>query len=154
MPSFGKTSRDRLDTCHERIQELMNDVILDYDCAVLEGFRGELTQNEYYDQGRSKVRWPNGKHNTSPSMAIDVAPWIDGRIPWPVTPKNWNDPNQRNRYVKDLAQFYHFAGYVMSRAAILGIRIRWGGDWDMDHDLRDNKFDDLVHFELISALGV
>jgi peptidoglycan L-alanyl-D-glutamate endopeptidase CwlK len=27
-------------------------------------------------------------------------------------------------------------------------RIRWGGDWDMDNDLSDNTFNDLVHFEL------
>jgi len=28
------------------------------------------------------------------------------------------------------------------------MKIRWGGDWDMDTQTKDNKFDDLVHFEL------
>ena len=28
------------------------------------------------------------------------------------------------------------------------LKIRWGGDWDMDTQTKDNKFDDLVHFEL------
>ncbi len=27
--------------------------------------------------------------------------------------------------------------------------IRYGGDWDRDFDITDNKFQDLVHFELI-----
>jgi len=30
----------------------------------------------------------------------------------------------------------------------MGLKIRWGGDWDMDTQTKDNKFDDLVHFEL------
>jgi len=30
----------------------------------------------------------------------------------------------------------------------MGMKIRWGGDWDMDTQTKDNKFDDLVHFEL------
>jgi len=30
----------------------------------------------------------------------------------------------------------------------MGIRLRWGGDWDGDTELDDNKFDDLPHFEL------
>ena len=30
----------------------------------------------------------------------------------------------------------------------MGIPLRWGGDWDNDTQLSNNKFDDLVHFEL------
>ena len=30
----------------------------------------------------------------------------------------------------------------------MGIDLIWGGDWDGDTDLKDNAFDDLVHFEL------
>ena len=30
----------------------------------------------------------------------------------------------------------------------LGLKIRWGGDWDSDGDINDNKFDDLVHVEI------
>jgi hypothetical protein len=29
------------------------------------------------------------------------------------------------------------------------LKLRWGGDWDMDTEVKDNKFDDLVHFELV-----
>ena len=30
-----------------------------------------------------------------------------------------------------------------------GIPLRWGGDWDVDTELKDNDFDDLPHFELL-----
>ena len=31
----------------------------------------------------------------------------------------------------------------------LGIKIRVGADWDSDGKIRDQEFDDLVHFELL-----
>ena len=72
---------------------------------------------------------PNySKHNQEPSLAVDVAPW----------PIDWNDSHR----------FYHFAGFVLGIAAALNIRLRWGGDWDSDFDLRDQTFFDLPHFEL------
>ena len=36
----------------------------------------------------------------------------------------------------------------MDVAKSMGITLRWGGDWDMDTQVKDNKFDDLVHFEI------
>jgi len=149
MPSFGILSANRLTTCHKHLQDLFNNIVIDYDCSVLEGHRSKERQLLLFSQNKSKVQ--SGKHNESPSLAIDIAPYINGRVPWPKTPAYWTDKEQRARYIKDLSQFYHFAGYVLSRAEILNISIRWGGDWDMDHDLRDNKFDDLVHFELTAG---
>jgi len=48
----------------------------------------------------------------------------------------------------------YFAGYVKGVATMLykngtiKSRIRWGGDWDSDTDLKDNTFNDLPHFEI------
>ena len=41
------------------------------------------------------------------------------------------------------------AGFVMGIANTVGIKLRWGGDWDKDTELKDNKFNDLGHFEII-----
>ena len=30
----------------------------------------------------------------------------------------------------------------------MGITLRWGGDWDRDFQVNDNKFDDFPHFEI------
>ena len=128
MPKFGKTSKKRLNTCDTSLQDLFNEVVRYFDCSVLIGHRGEKEQNEAFDKGNSQVRWPDGKHNSNPSTAIDIAPY----------PIDWDD---RER-------FTYFAGFVMGIAASQGISLRWGGDWDSDNDLSDNNFDDLVHFEL------
>jgi len=129
MPSFGRRSLRILSECDERIQIVLNDVVRVFDCAVICGYRDEETQEELYRSGRSHVQWPDSKHNTSPSLAVDV-------IPWPV---DWAD---RER-------FNYFAGYVMGTAVQHGIDLRWGGDWNRDWMVRDNSFDDLPHFELL-----
>jgi peptidoglycan L-alanyl-D-glutamate endopeptidase CwlK len=43
------------------------------------------------------------------------------------------------------------AGVVKGVAAMQGIPVRWGGDWNGDGDgnLFDSNFDDLPHFEIL-----
>lgn len=138
MPKFSLKSNDKLDTCHPLIQELFRAVVVEDDCTIIEGHRERRRQNQLFRQGLSKVKWPDGKHNVLPSLAVDVAPYLserkDNRIPW-------NEPRQ----------FHYFAGKVKAKAKALGIRIRWGGDWDGDGDLADQDFNDLAHWELLST---
>jgi len=51
----------------------------------------------------------------------------------------------------DRERFTYFAGYVVGIAYQMGLKIRWGGDWDMDTQVKDNNFDDLPHFEIRDA---
>jgi len=128
MPKFGKKSREQLKTCDPRLQEIFEKVVKHFDCTVIEGYRNEEKQNKAFMSGNSKVQYPNGKHNQSPSVAVDV-------IPYPI---DWED-RERMTY---------FAGYVKGIAMMLNYPLRWGGDWNDNTDLNDNNFDDLVHFEL------
>ena len=128
MPRFGTKSRGRLSSCHPDLQKVFNQVIKEIDCSILCGQRGEKEQNKAFDEGRSKVRFPDGRHNANPSNAVDVAPY----------PIDW----------KDRERFNLFAGYVLGIADSMGIKLRWGGDWDQDWTVKDNKFDDLPHFEI------
>lgn len=129
MPKFGKKSEERLATCHVDIQRLFNEVIKHYDCTVTCGHRGKDEQDEAVRTGVSKLAWPNSKHNSLPSKAVDV-------VPFPI---DW----------EDMSRFYHFGGFVLAVAKQLGIKIRWGGDWNGDLKFRDEKFKDLPHFELV-----
>ena len=131
MPSFSEASARRLAQCDPRLQRLFNEVIKHFDCTVITGHRGKAEQEEMVRTGRSKVHWPDGKHNTVPSLAADVAPY----------PIDWED---RERFTL-------FAGFVKGLAVSMGIKIRWGGDWDGDTEVLDNGFDDLPHFELLDA---
>lgn len=132
MPNFSKQSEDKLITCDDRLQKLFREVVKTYDCTILVGHRGEEEQNEAFRSGRSKLPWPKGEHNADPSKAVDVAPY----------------PIDFNNKPKSIARFYHFAGYVLRVAEDLGLKIRWGGDWDSDKLFNDQNFDDLDHFEI------
>lgn len=133
MPAFSKRSRDRLSTTHPNLQRLFTEVVKHFDCTILCGHRTKEEQNKAYAEGNSKLKWPRSKHNTKPSIAVDV-------IPYPI---RW----------KDRERMHLFAGYVIGLAHSMGIGIRWGGDWDSDTEVNDNNFDDLVHFELVNRDG-
>jgi len=131
MPSFSARSRARLETCDPKLQALFEEVIRHWDCTILEGRRDQATQDEYHRTGRSKVKWPNSKHNaTAPALsrAVDCAPY----------PIDWEDHKR----------FIHFAGFVLGVASTMGIKIRLGADWNGDHRFTE-RFFDAPHFELI-----
>ena len=128
MAKFGSKSKERLSTCDKRLQTIFNEVIKYVDCSVIEGHRSCHRQNKLYEEGKTKVRFPKGRHNADPSMAADV-------VPYPI---DWSD---RER-------FHLFAGFVLGIANSMGILLRWGGDWNMNFEVEDNKFDDFPHFEI------
>lgn len=128
MAKFGKTSKERLATCDKKLQKVFNEVIKYIDCSILEGHRNEERQDKLFDEGKSKVKYPRGRHNSYPSRAVDVTPY----------PVDWNDRERQTL----------FAGFVIGIARSMDIRLRWGGDWDMDFKVMDNRFDDFPHFEI------
>ena len=103
MPSFSNRSRQKLETCHRDLQQVFNVVVQYFDCTILEGHRNEDRQNMLFDMGQSKLRYPDGKHNSVPSLAVDV-------VPYPI---DWED---RERFVL-------FAGFVMGIAQAQGIKL-------------------------------
>jgi peptidoglycan L-alanyl-D-glutamate endopeptidase CwlK len=131
MPYFGKRSTDNLNTAHPEMQRLFNEVIKHYDCSIVCGHRERIKQDKYFDEGRSQKRWPDGEHNKFPSNAVDAVPYINGRQCW------------------DKEQLYFFAAFVWGTAIQLGIKIRLGADWDGDGNIKDQRFIDRPHFELI-----
>ena len=133
MARFGPKSKERLSECNPKLQELFNEVIKHVDCSVLEGIRTKEKQDRMFAEGKSKFKYPGSKHNVAnekdKAIAIDVTPY----------PVDWEDRERQTL----------FAGLVIGVAKGMDINIRWGGDWDMDFEVNDNKFDDFPHFELI-----
>ncbi|MBW2277967.1 MAG: M15 family peptidase [Deltaproteobacteria bacterium] len=138
MSRYGKSSLAKIATVDKRLVEVCMAVIPVYDHTVVWGARGQIAQDQAYETGASTKKWPNSKHNVAfpeLSKAIDIAPWFRAR-----PHIRWNCEEE----------FIHLAGHMQQAAAMLGIAIRWGGDWDRDHDLHDvNKPFDLGHFELM-----
>ena len=55
----------------------------------------------------------------------------------------------KTKYSKHIRERFHYmGGMVRGIAHELDIKIRWGGDWDGDGEIKDNSFDDLVHIEI------
>jgi len=130
MPHFGKRSKERLSTCDKDLQKVFNEVIKYVDCSVLEGHRSEERQEKLFKEGKTKVHYPKGRHNSKPSRAVDVTPY----------PVDWADRERQTL----------FAGFVLGLARGMGINLRWGGDWNMNFEVKDNRFDDFPHFEIIN----
>lgn len=142
MPEFGKVSSERLRDAHPGLWRLFRDVVKRFDCQILETLRTTERQQSLYAQGRTTpgaiVTQKDGvnrrsSHQARPgesfSRAVDV-------LPYPV---NWHDTDR----------MHYFAGYVKRVAEELGIRVRWGGDWDGDTEVGDENFKDLPHWEIL-----
>jgi peptidoglycan LD-endopeptidase CwlK len=141
MYKFGNRSRERLDSCHPDIQLIMNEVIKQFDCSIIEGIRTQERQVRLFAEGKTTLdgTTKKSKHqaNNGISMAVDVYPY----------PVNW----------EDTPSFFFMAGLVKSTAeslynqGLVAHKIRWGGDWNGNNDFKDQTFDDLPHFELIKS---
>lgn len=165
MPSFSKKSRNRLYTCHKDLGRLFSEVVKDFDCKILEGRRGRERQECLFKEGKSKLLFPQSKHNAVKpllSEAVDVIPYpVDWSFEGDLyrasntaftrgtmfrIEKDWQE---RERVLHNIQRWFMFIGYVKATARQIGIEIRCGADWDGDHQMSDQRFDDLPHFELV-----
>lgn len=124
---LGKRSIERLSTVNPTLQAviLKSFETMPFDITVLEGIRSKERQAELFKSGASKTM--NSKHLTG--NAIDIAPF----------PVDWNDKERFNEMAK----------HVYAAAKELDVKVRWGGDWNMDGDWKDEKFYDGPHIELM-----
>lgn len=127
--ALGKRSLERLVGVHPDLVRVVKRAIelTDHDFSVIEGLRTVETQRAYVAKGASKTM--NSRHITG--HAVDLYP--TGRpTPWDKCPV--------------------VAAAMLAAAVELDVAIRWGGDWDMDGDSKDEKFYDGPHFELLRAV--
>jgi|TARA_X000001382_G_scaffold129721_1_gene122466 peptidoglycan L-alanyl-D-glutamate endopeptidase CwlK len=125
MYKFGKRSKERLKGVDSRLVNVLNELIKIMDVTIIEGLRSEKRQKELLAKGATKVKY--SKHMEG--KAVDLAPY----------PIDWNDREM----------FHYMGGMLRGLGKSMGVKIRWGGDWDSDGDINDNKFDDLVHVEIL-----
>lgn len=131
MPKFGNASKLKLMTCDQRLQKICLDAIEVMDFTVLCGHRDSDEQNKLFEEGKTKVQWPKSKHNVTPSVAVDLAPY----------PVDWNDTER----------FYALAGVMFAIAAKHKIKLRWGGTWGGIDDKNPSGFVDMPHFEIVEG---
>ncbi len=132
MYRFGKRSTEALQSCDKRLQTLAKKAIQysHSDFAITEGHRSIERQQRLFAAGKSKLDGVNkmSKHNHRPSLAFDFVP----------CPIDWQDTDR----------FYVVAGGILALANEMGIRVVWGGDWNMNGLFSDQSFHDLAHIQL------
>ena len=124
-------SIERLAQCHPDLIKLFVQASKHRSLIVTCGHRGKEEQDRMFAEGKSKVKFPDSKHNSVPSMAADFCPVVNGQPMWGI------------EYVLPLG------GFIMGLGAALGLSLRWGHDWDGDGEWKDQTFHDRVHIELL-----
>lgn len=131
---WGSRSLARLQTCDPLLQTLFQRVIdrsdLPFDLTILCGHRNQADQDAAYRGGASKLRWPRSKHNSLPSRAVDVAPYVGGQVSW-----DWAHYHAIAPLVKD-----EWGKMVAEDLVPEGVELTWGGDW--------RSFPDGPHWQL------
>lgn len=137
MFKLGERSKSRLAGVQTPLRRVVERAIelSTADFTVIEGLRSLERQQALYAQGRTTpgkvVTWTmNSRHLEG--AAVDLAP-VDssGRILW-----------------EDIPAFDQVAEAMFAAADELGVRIRWGADWDQDGKPRERGEGDSPHFEL------
>jgi len=143
MYYFSEKSQKILNTCHKDLIILFYEVIEHRDCTIVCGHRNKEEQDNVYNKRLSNLKYPNSKHNSTPSLAVDVVPYINGKAIFGNTQEEKN-------------QMVYFAGFVLGISeklfdtGAISHKIRWGGDWNRDFQFNE-KFIDYPHFELIEV---
>lgn len=116
----------RLNQCHPDLIKIIARVDEIFPVHVICGYRNQVDQDKAFDDKKSKLKFPNSKHNQKPSLAVDIVP----------------DPDRNPKTISwvDLTAFEIMCLAVEAIAEEYNIKIRLG---------RDFKFKDWPHIELI-----
>jgi peptidoglycan L-alanyl-D-glutamate endopeptidase CwlK len=128
MPTFSKRSLKSRAELHPLLQQIVDEAIKEVDFVILDAQRGRAEQEKAFKGGFSKARFGKSAHNYVPAVALDI-------VPYPIDFNN-------------VVGFRQIAKTFIAVSKRLSIPLRWGGDWDMDGDWKDERFLDWGHFEL------
>lgn len=139
MYQFSTISMNRLRTCCDTIQKVMQEAIKKspYDFGITHGHRTPEEQYELYQKGRTKpgniVTYCDGykrksKHNYDPSLAVDIVAYNNKGITW------------ESKYYIKIAEHVKNVSDDLYEKGEIDEQIVWGGDW--------HKFKDYPHFQV------
>ena len=155
MPKYGERSEKNLSGVHPTIQKVFRQVLLSgYDHSIICGVRSKEDQEKAYQEGNSEVNWPNSYHNLPPYKGEPVEK-LRTSINWPYLRSKHSFAVDAMPYFStkphidwgDLEAIAKFAGFVLGIASAMGIpHFGWGGDWNNNNRVKDERFKDMPHF--------
>lgn len=149
MIVYSKKSQAIFDSLDPRLQKVLLYIkdVLEIDHSLLCGHRGKEEQDKAYLGGNSKVQWPNSKHNTYPSLAVDVVPYI--RLGSAKGGVHWHNEDQqiRENYYRDMVRLATIIQMVAK--LVFQTELRWGGDFNKNWVISDQNWLDFPHIEVV-----
>jgi peptidoglycan L-alanyl-D-glutamate endopeptidase CwlK len=88
------------------------------DLTLLCGHRNQADQDAAVAAGASRLPWPRSAHNSTPSLAADVAPLVHGVISW-----DWEHYHQIAPAIRGCWE------EMTEEGLTAGWTLTWGGDW-------------------------
>ena len=158
MPSYSKSSAEKLLLTDPRLRAIFELAIEDWDHTIIYGHRTKTDQDDAIAAGNSQKPWPTSEHNKIPSRAVDGAPYYadvpKGGIDWRtdaalLAAAKLGDWDSVKAILENIKRWIAFSGYIRGIAKARGIKIRSGADWDNDQRFNDHTLIDLPHFELV-----
>lgn len=127
---YSDNSLEKLKTCNVKLVALAYYALKTspFDLIIASGHRNRTKQNYAFEKGYSKAKYGQSRHNDYPSRAIDIYPYINGRL-------------VNGDYQGDLEKIKLMGKHILRCARDLNIKIKWGGHFD--------NFKDYPHFELL-----
>jgi len=107
---------------------------IDFGVAWMGGIRTAEEQNQLFKEGYSQRDGYEKISNHQIGDAVDLNVFVGSKM------------------VENKEMLCVIAGVMFACANELNVNIRWGLDWNMNGDIRDNTFNDQYHFELINKL--
>jgi len=159
MYSFGRGSSLRREGLCVELQETADAAIKIIDFSIVCGIRFQDKQDLAFKNGTSHLKWPESKHNITTARplaeAIDIWPYIPPFGALSGHPAQiarialiYNiDVQRAQEFVYEA--FARLAGVFQACAIMKGHKTIWGGDWNNNGNLLDQKFNDLPHHELV-----
>lgn len=136
MSMFGKTSAARLSTCHQDLQDLMNEALSESPCdfSIVCGVRGRAEQEKAIAEGKSRAHFGQSPHNYQPSFAVDICPYDHARG------LVWNDDRLWSMVLDHIAQV----------AEEMGIEVKFGRDF---HSIVDKPHIELANWKELAKVA-
>lgn len=118
---FSKRSLDRLKGVHPDLVKVTHRALelSPYDFTITEGLRSLEQSAKNIANGTSFLKDPSKSKHVQ-GRAVDFAPLKDGKIDW-----------------NDIDAFQAVADAFFKAADELGVKIKWGGDWNQNGSYKD-----------------
>lgn len=157
MNKLSTSSKKKLATCHPLLQALVAKVLHWVDVGVTAGERGEKTQNALFVAGNSQLRYPDSKHNTSPSIAVDLViyhpkfGYLYGGDEQLLYIRRVTGCTVAHARCWIMMQYAELNTLMQLEARKQGYQLRWGGDWGKPDGFLTTKLVDVFHWEIANA---